>query len=114
MGSEVLVTGTRAASELDDEALAHEVGTILNQLGRMFGFLYTRSYVRNAVYRLACVQWIGAWLKLTRDNITSVHCVLVLDEAKSVHELDLSDLTSAMRLEVALDICLGGIARKVA
>ena len=72
MGSEVLVTGTRAASELDDEALAHEVGTILNQLGRMFGFLYTRSYVRNAVYRLACVQWIGAWLKLTRDNITSV------------------------------------------
>jgi hypothetical protein len=79
VGSEVLVTGTRAASELDDEALAHEVGT------------------------MEC-----------RDNITSVHCVLVLDEAKSVHELDLSDLTSAMRLEVALDICLGGIARKVA
>jgi len=79
VGSEVLVTGTRAASELDDEALAHEVGT------------------------MEC-----------RDNITSVHCVLVLDEAKSIHEFDLSDLTSTMRLEVALDICLGGIARKVA
>jgi len=79
MGSEVLVTGTRAASELDDEALAHEIGT------------------------MEC-----------RDDITSIHCVLVLDEAESVHELDLSDLASAVRREVAFDIGLGGIAREVA
>jgi len=32
MGSEVLVTGTRAASELDDEALAHEIGTIFESV----------------------------------------------------------------------------------
>ena len=32
MGSEVLVTGTRAASELDDEALAHEIGTIFESI----------------------------------------------------------------------------------
>jgi hypothetical protein len=32
VGSEVLVTGTRAASELDDEALAHEVGTIFESV----------------------------------------------------------------------------------
>lgn len=29
VGSKVLVAGARAASELDNEALAHEIGTIL-------------------------------------------------------------------------------------
>jgi hypothetical protein len=56
VGSEVLVTGARAASELDDEALAHEVGTILNQLGPKFEFLHERNYVRNAAYMLVYVQ----------------------------------------------------------
>ena len=49
MGSEVLVTGTRAASELDDEALAHEVGTILNQLGVCLDF-YTREVTYGMLY----------------------------------------------------------------
>jgi hypothetical protein len=51
---------------------------------------------------------------LTRDDVTRVHCVLVLDEAKAVHELDLGDLTGAMGVEMGLDLSLGGVARKVA
>jgi hypothetical protein len=53
-------------------------------------------------------------VKLTRNDVARVHSVLVLDETEAVHELDLSDLASAMGLEVALDVCLGGIAREVA
>ena len=44
----------------------------------------------------------------TRYNITSIHRILVLNEAEAIHELDLSDLTSAMRCEVGLNIGLGG------
>ena len=36
------------------------------------------------------------------------------EETKAIHELDLSDLASAVRREVAFDIGLGGIAREVA
>jgi hypothetical protein len=35
VGSEVLVAGARAAGELDNEALAHEVGTIYESVRRM-------------------------------------------------------------------------------
>jgi hypothetical protein len=45
---------------------------------------------------------------LTRYNITSIHSILVLNEAEAIHELDLSDLTSSMRCEVGLHIGLGG------
>jgi hypothetical protein len=57
---------------------------------------------------------LKAMRRLTRDDVTRVHCVLVLNEAKAVHELDLGDFTGAMSLEVGLDFGLGGIARKVA
>jgi hypothetical protein len=49
-----------------------------------------------------------------RDNVTSIHGVLVLDETEAVHELDLGDLARAMGLEVGLYVCLGGIAGEVA
>jgi hypothetical protein len=78
VGSEGLVAGTGAASELDYQALAHKVGTMEG-----------------------------------RNDVTSVHGVLVLNEAEAIHELDLSNLASAMGLEVALDVCLGGIAGEV-
>ena len=45
---------------------------------------------------------------LTRYNITSIHSILVLNETEAIHELDLSDFTSAMRCEVGLNIGLGG------
>lgn len=49
----------------------------------------------------------------TRNDIASVHCVLILNEAEAIHEFDLGDLTSAMCLEMSLDVCLGGIAGEV-
>jgi hypothetical protein len=53
-------------------------------------------------------------MKPTRDDVTRVHGVLVLDEAEAVHELDLGDFAGAMRLEMRLDFGLGGIAGEVA
>jgi hypothetical protein len=50
----------------------------------------------------------------SRNDVTSIHSILVLDETKAVHELDFSDLAGAMGLEVAFDFRLGGIAGKVA
>ena len=66
------------------------------------------------LHRMLAVARKRIAAKLTRHNVTRVHGVLVLDETKAVHELDLSDFTSAMGLEMGLDFCLGGIARKVA
>lgn len=45
--------------------------------------------------------------QLTRNDIASIHRVLILDEAKAVHHLDLSDLPGAMGREVGFDVGLG-------
>lgn len=50
---------------------------------------------------------------LTRDNIARVHVVLVLDEAKAIHELDLGNLAGAMGVEVVLNIGLGSYIHKI-
>jgi hypothetical protein len=52
--------------------------------------------------------------ELTRNDVARIHCVLILNEAKTVHELHLSDVASAMGREVGFDFGLGGIAREVA
>lgn len=44
---------------------------------------------------------------LTRNDITGIHGILVFDESKAVHELDLGDLSSAMSVEMGLDISFG-------
>lgn len=44
---------------------------------------------------------------LTRNYIARIHGILVLDESKAVHELDLLDRTSAMSGEMSLYISLG-------
>jgi len=49
-----------------------------------------------------------------RNDIAGIHRILILNETEAVHELDLGDLSGAMSVEVALDICLGCIARKIA
>ena len=46
--------------------------------------------------------------KHTRYNIPGIHGILVLDEAKAIHELDLGDLARAVGRKVSLDIGLGG------
>lgn len=43
----------------------------------------------------------------TGNDIAGIHSILVFDESKSVHELDLRDLPSAMGVEVSFNIGLG-------
>lgn len=45
--------------------------------------------------------------RLTRDNILSVHGILVLDETEAVHQLDLGDFSGSMSRKVSLNIGLG-------
>lgn len=52
-------------------------------------------------------------LKLTRHNVSCVHGILVFNEAEAIHELDLGNLAMAMRLEVVLNVLLGGCAAVV-
>jgi hypothetical protein len=49
----------------------------------------------------------------TRYDIARVHGVLVLDEAKAIHELNLGDLAGAMGVEVVLNIGLGSYIHMV-
>ena len=50
---------------------------------------------------------------LTRDNISRIHRIVVLDEAKAVHELDLGNVASTMGLEVVLDIFFRDCSRRI-
>lgn len=43
--------------------------------------------------------------ELTRNYIPSIKCIIVLDEAEAVHELDLGNVPSTI-LEVVLDVFL--------
>ena len=45
---------------------------------------------------------------LTRNDITGIHGILIFDESKAVHEFDLGDLSSAVGVEMGLDISFGG------
>lgn len=45
---------------------------------------------------------------ITRNHISSIHGILILDESKAVHELDLLDCTGAMSGEMGLNVSLGG------
>lgn len=44
--------------------------------------------------------------ELTRNHIPSIQCIIVLDEAEAIHELDLGNVSSTI-LEVVLDVFLG-------
>lgn len=45
--------------------------------------------------------------KLTRDNIPSIHCILIFYKAEAIHKLDLGNLSRAMAAEMLLDILFG-------
>lgn len=51
--------------------------------------------------------------ELTRNHIASVHRVVVLNETKAIHELDLGDGAGAMGLEMILDIFFGDWSSEV-
>ena len=57
----------------------------------------------------------GTVVGLTRNDITGIHGILVFDESKAIHELDLGDLSSPMSVEMGLDVSFGsyGIVSKV-
>ncbi len=44
---------------------------------------------------------------LTRNDVTRIHWIVVLEETKAVHEFDLSNVSSSMAFEVLLDVFLG-------
>ena len=46
--------------------------------------------------------------ELTRDNISRIHGIFILNEAEAIHELDLGDFTCPMAIEVVFNILLGG------
>ena len=56
---------------------------------------------------LFCVRAEGVYCSHTRNDIASIHSILVLDEAEAVHELDFGNLSRAMSVEVGFDISLG-------
>lgn len=45
--------------------------------------------------------------KRTWNNITSIHGILVFDEAEAIHQLHLGDFPGAMGRKMGLDIGLG-------
>lgn len=45
---------------------------------------------------------------LTRDNISGIERILVFDETKAIHQLDLDNLAGAMLAEVGINVGLGG------
>lgn len=98
-------------SELNDQALTHEVGSICFDV-RIEGIvLYWGTYGKlqrvstsQRVIRMAC----STGMRLTRDDITSVHSILVFHKAEAVHELDLCDLSGAMGSEMVRDILFCG------
>lgn len=85
------------------------------QLGKRLALIFVlRKNLRKAVKKLVNARLRTGVHDLTWNDVTRVHSVFVLNEAKSVHELDLSDFASSMSLKVGLNLSLGGIARKVA
>jgi len=47
-----------------------------------------------------------AQIDLTRNYISCIHRIIILDEAKAIHKLDLGDVTRTI-LEMALNVFLG-------
>jgi hypothetical protein len=43
----------------------------------------------------------------TRNDVASIHSILIFDETKAIHKLDLGDLASSMSVEVGFDISFG-------
>ena len=49
----------------------------------------------------------------TWDDITGIHCILILDETEAIHQLHLGDLSSAVGRKVSLDIGFGSCRKPV-
>lgn len=49
---------------------------------------------------------------LTGHNISGIQLVVIFDEAETIHQLDLRDLTGAMAAEMFLDVALSHCDKK--
>jgi hypothetical protein len=78
-----------STSELNGQALAHEVRTVKGCVKCHF------------------VSARGTVVGLTRNDITGIHSILIFDESEAIHKLDLGDLSGAMTVEMRLNIRLG-------
>lgn len=83
-------TVSSASGELDGQTLTHEVRT-------MEGCENDKPLSTDVI----------AMMELTRDDIASIHSILVFDEPEAIHELDFSDLSGTMGVEMRLHISLG-------
>jgi len=115
MRNEVLVAAG-AAGELNYQAFAHEIGTILKL--KLDGKPRIRAipgpcYVRNAIVNVSEIHVKICEPSRTWNHIASIHGILVFDEAKAIHKLDLGNFTGSMSLEVRLNVGLGRATRKV-
>lgn len=50
---------------------------------------------------------MGYTVEITWDDVTGIHRILIFDEAKPVHQLDLRDLSGAMGAEMFFDVLFG-------
>jgi len=50
----------------------------------------------------------------SRNDVASIHSILVFDKTEAIHKLDLGDLACAMSIEVGFNIRFGRITRQVA
>jgi len=127
MTGETTLTMAVPTRKLDCQTLSHEIGTIFNKLAaplyqfrrdaskslgyfRRYGAMARQWDVRKA-RRAKLVEAgtdAGVATALTRNNVTSIQRILVLDEAEATHKLDLGDLSGAMFGKVGLNIGLGG------
>ena len=51
-------------------------------------------------------------VRLTWNDVSSIHGILVLDEAEAIHQLHLSDVASAMFCEMGLNVGLGSCSMR--
>ena len=59
-----------------------------------------------SISRTSSHKWATTTYVLTRNNILWIVLVIILDEAKAVHELNFHDVTIAVLLEKVLDLSL--------
>ena len=107
-----ILSRTRATCELDCQALSVQCRPIcsVSDISLAWGLfspdvrrLHTVSYGTKLVEDLEGIKREG---DLTRDHISRVNRLIVLDEAEAIHDFDLADGTRSI-LEVIRDILLG-------
>jgi hypothetical protein len=103
----------RASGELHHKSLAHEGGTIYTKLVRETSIRSASGRdVRKAGTRRLAVSGFDVAQRRTRNDVTGIHGILVLNEAEAIHELDFGDFAVAMLGKVSLQVSPSSYSRK--